>query len=195
MVTKATLLKMDPDIRAFTLVGAFMGYFAVLELGVNEALSKVLGLEVAASVVVSRNMSFDDKLKTLRALVSRFTISESKAKEFDELVKRARKCGEIRNTIAHSPFRRSEKTDGVEVFVVSANSSLKFIEMDWSVDRFLGQIDEINTIDNELRAIEKTVAMHRIGEALLNLGERESADGEQVGGLLTLGKLIMEGEI
>ncbi|ESW79677.1 hypothetical protein X772_26575 [Mesorhizobium sp. LSJC280B00] len=32
MLTKSAPLEIDPDTRAFTLVGAFMGHFALLEL-------------------------------------------------------------------------------------------------------------------------------------------------------------------
>ncbi|MER8431162.1 hypothetical protein [Mesorhizobium caraganae] len=69
MLIKAHLLNLDSDTRAFTLVGAFMGYFALLEVGINEAIGQVMGVQGARLAIVCRNMGFDDKVKTLRALV------------------------------------------------------------------------------------------------------------------------------
>lgn len=61
MLIKSKLLLLDPEERAFLLVGAYIGHFALLELGVNNAIKTVLKLEVAASLIVSRNMTFDGK--------------------------------------------------------------------------------------------------------------------------------------
>ncbi|MBZ9922226.1 hypothetical protein LB579_31600, partial [Mesorhizobium sp. BR1-1-7] len=59
-------------------------------------------------------MGFDDKIKTLRTLVDLFVTDKKDAKRFDDLTKRARKCGEHRNIVAHTPFRQSATSDGVE---------------------------------------------------------------------------------
>ncbi|MER9064179.1 hypothetical protein [Mesorhizobium sp. M0698] len=66
MLTKSALLEIDPDTRAFTLVGAFMGHFALLETGIGAALGEVLGVNGARRVIIHRNMGFDEKIKTLR---------------------------------------------------------------------------------------------------------------------------------
>lgn len=41
MLIKTALLKLDPEARAFTLVGVFMCYFALLEQGIETALGDV----------------------------------------------------------------------------------------------------------------------------------------------------------
>ncbi|MER9281886.1 hypothetical protein [Mesorhizobium sp. M0522] len=54
MLTKSALLEIDPDTRAFTLVGAFMGHFALLETGIGAALGEVVGLNGARRVIINR---------------------------------------------------------------------------------------------------------------------------------------------
>lgn len=184
-LTKEALLELDPDVRAFTLVGAYLGYFALLETGINNALSDVLEIKGLRAAIVTRNMSFDDKLKTLRALVAEFIHDRKEAKAFDDLAKRAKSCGESRNIIAHTPFRRSPQSDGVEFFATSANSTFKYIDMDWTVDEFLRQIDNINQIDNALRSIGSRMSIQRIAEALLRPTHLKSAS--PMGGLFGLG--------
>ncbi|WP_113132749.1 hypothetical protein [Rhizobiales bacterium] len=184
-LTKEALLAMDPDVRAFTLVGGYLGYFALLEAGINNAVSDVLEIKGLRAAIVTRNMSFDDKLKTLRALVAEFIHDRTEAKAFDDLAKRAKRCGESRNIIAHTPFRRSPQSDGVEFFATSANSTFKYIDMDWTVDEFLRQIDNINEIDNALRSIGSRMSIQRIAEALLRPTHLKSAS--PMGGLFGLG--------
>ncbi|OWV85001.1 hypothetical protein [Rhizobium sp. R693] len=157
-LTKEAMLKLDPDTRAFTLVGAYMGFFALLEEGVNKALAEVLEVTDLPAAIIARNMSFDDKIKTLRTLVNLFIYDKDKAASFDELARRAKKCTEDRNIVAHTAFRRSFKTDGVQFFALSANSKLKFPEIDWSVDVFLKHIDTINEFDNGLRTLENRMS-------------------------------------
>lgn len=167
MVNKATLLELDPDTRAFALVGAFMGHFALLELGIDSAIGEVLDLKGAKRAIAVRNMSFDAKIKTLRSLVHLFVSDAAMSKSFDKVAKRARVFGETRNIIAHTPFRRSQRSDGVEFFVIKASSKLDMPEMDWSVDQFLLQIEEMLDTDRALRSIENRASYERIARALL----------------------------
>jgi predicted O-linked N-acetylglucosamine transferase (SPINDLY family) len=182
-LTKEAILELDPDTRAFTLVGAFMGFFALLEEGVNKALAEVLGVSNLPAAIIARNMSFDDKIKTLRTLVNLFIHDKNKADSFDELALRAKKCAEDRNIVAHTAFRRSFETDGVQFFALSANSKLKFPDIDWSIDVFLKHIDTINEIDNGLRSLENRMSLQSITEALMRSPKTPIA----VAGLFGLG--------
>ncbi|MDR9772406.1 hypothetical protein RJJ65_07005 [Rhizobium hidalgonense] len=112
--SKDTLLGLDHETRAFALVGRFMSHFALLEAGINTALGNVLELQSLQQVVVTRNMAFDEKIKTLRTLVRITILDPVEAKRFDALAIRARKLGETRNVVAHTPFRASPTSDGVE---------------------------------------------------------------------------------
>lgn len=188
-LSKIALVKADPDTRAFTLVGAFMGFFALLEAGIDVALGEILEVHGARRVIVTRNMAFDDKIKTLRSLVDMFLSDREEAKRFDELARRARTYGEKRNIVAHTPFRSSPKSDGVEFFAISATSTLKFPDIDWSIDEFLRQIDEINSIDNQLRSIESRMALERVARAL---ARPESS--RKLGGLFGLGADLLSTE-
>lgn len=184
---KHTLLKLDPDTRAFTLVGAFMGYFALLEEGIGSALGEVLDVKGARRIVITRNMNFDDKIKTLRSLVNFYVVDKDLATTFNELAKRARKCGETRNIVAHTPFRPSTSSDGVQFFPVSATSKIEMPNMDWSIDDFLKHIDDINQIDNELRKLESRMPLQRIAEALIQAKPEQNP----FSGLLTLGAKLL----
>ncbi|PDT50467.1 hypothetical protein CO661_02290 [Sinorhizobium fredii] len=185
-LTKDSLIALDPDMRAFTLVGAFLGYFALLERGVDAALGEVLEVNSIRGAIVARNMSFDDKIKTLRTLVDRFVTDKTQAKNFDELAKRARNFGATRNVVAHTPFRRSSKSDGVEFFPLSASSTLEYPEMDWPIDEFLRQIDAITETDNALRSLESRMSLQRVAHALL----RGPGPKGAFGGLFGLGELL-----
>jgi hypothetical protein len=192
MLIKASLLKLDPDTRAFTLVGAFMGFFALLEQGIETALGEVVGVKGVSRAIIGRNMGFDDKVKTLRTLVNLFISDRAEAKKFDDLAKRARRYGEIRNIVAHTPFRQSKTSDGVEFFPVSASSKFEFPEMDWSIDDFLKHIDSINQIDNDLRSIERRMSLQRIAEALMPVHGPSEPQQSGLGALFGLGAALLE---
>ncbi|ATU91450.1 hypothetical protein [Phyllobacterium zundukense] len=189
MLLKVDLLKLSRDTRAFTLVGGFMGFFALLEEGIGTALGEVLGVKGARRIIITRNMSFYDKIKTLRSLVNFYVVEKELADRFDELAQQSMKYGEMRNIIAHSPFRGSHASDGVEFFPITASSKLKMPDMDWSIDDFLDHIEKINKIDNELRSIEKRMPFQRIAEALLagNDASSKSQMESPLSGLFGLG--------
>ncbi|UVC08657.1 hypothetical protein IHQ71_26605 [Rhizobium sp. TH2] len=191
-ISEENLAAMDPDLRAFALVGAFMGFFALLEQGINQTIGEVLEVDGAARTIVTRNMTFDDKVKTLRALVAALLIDKDAAKNFDDLALRARKASETRNVVAHTAFRRSPKTDGVEFFAITATKSLKFPDMDWPVEEFLRQIEEINDIDNQLRSMESKMTYQRVAKALMNPSSAGKLPSSLFGGLFGLGKSLTE---
>ncbi|MEJ1172624.1 hypothetical protein WA845_00120 [Agrobacterium sp. CMT1] len=182
---KETLLAMDHDARAFTLVGAFMGYFAVLELGINSAVGDVLDIEPLKISIITRNMSLNDKINTLRTLVNFYVFDKTKADEFDKWALKARKISETRNMVAHTAFRASSKTDGVEFFTVEAKKHLNLTETHWTIDDFISRIDEINTVDNNLRAIKSRMSLQKIAKALMASPPRGA-----FGGLLGLGATL-----
>ena len=186
-LTNTGFLSLDQETRAFALVGAFMAHFALLEAGVDDAIHKVLDLRGARALIVTRNMTFNDKIKTLRTLVDFFVLDREVAKRFDRLAKRAKAISENRNIVAHTPFHASQKGDGVSFLVISANSTLKAGNLDWSVDKFLNEIDEINEVDKALREVEKRMSFQRIAEALMRTDK--PAEGE-LGRLFTLGGIL-----
>lgn len=186
---KQALLAIDRHTRAFALVGAYLGHFALLEQGINDAISEVLELKGARSLIVTRNMSFGEKIKTLRALVNFFVFDPEMAKLFDRLALQARKISEERNIVAHTPFRASESGDGVTFFVVSASRTLTADDAEWSIDDFLSRIDHIITTDNALREIEHSMSLQRIAEALL---KDEKPLQNALGGLFGLGGMLLE---
>jgi hypothetical protein len=194
MLLKSDLLNLSPSNRAFTLVGAYMGFFALLEEGIGTALGEVLGVTGARRIIITRNMSFNDKIKTLRSLVNFYVVEKDLADKFDELARQALTCGEIRNIVAHSPFRASSASDGVEFFPITATSKLKMPDMDWPIDDFLKHIGNINKLDNDLRSIEERMPFQRIAEALLGGNDAKSSKLEMgpLSGLFGLGASLLD---
>lgn len=183
---RPAFLALEPNMRAFALVGSFMGHFALLESGINSALEQILEIKGARSLIVMRNMQFDDKIKTLKSLVDFFVFDRNQAKTFSSLANRCREFGVTRNVVAHTPFVASDTSDGVKFLVVTATSTLKMPEIDWSIDETLQQIDGILTLDRALRAIEKQMSLQRIAKALIESGSQDSG-GAKLGGLFGLG--------
>jgi uncharacterized membrane protein YfbV (UPF0208 family) len=104
-------------------------------------------------------MTFNDKIGSLRSLVDRYLADRDEAKQFDALALRAKRYSEHRNVVAHTPFRGSTVSDGVEFFPITANSKLKTKNVDWSHDDFM-------EIDNGLRAMNERPTWQRIADAL-----------------------------
>ena len=166
MLIKSELLKLDADQRAFLLVGAYIGHFALLEAGLNQAIKEVLNLSIAAGLIVTRNMSFYDKVKALKSLVNFFIADKIQAKEFEAAASKAHQIGEERNIIAHTPFGGSKTSDGVVFFETRATKELELKDLDWSIDEFIAKIENIRQVDNRLRQIEQSISLLRIAEAL-----------------------------
>jgi hypothetical protein len=164
-----------------------MGHFALLESGINMAIGEVLDIRGIRSAIVTRNMGFDEKVKTLRTLVNLFVYDSKLAKRFDEAAKQAQKSSILRNVIAHNVFRRSEKTGGVEFFMVKASNKFEVPELDWSIEQFFEQIGLIEQTDRELRLIEEQMPFQRIAMALIKSMEAsETSASATLGGLYGL---------
>jgi hypothetical protein len=166
LLNRDTLLKLDPETKAFALVGAFIGSFALLEEGINIAFGDVMGIKGTRRAIVCRNMEFDDKILALRALVDRYISDETEARRFDDLAKRASEFGTLKSRVVHTPFRPSPTSDGVQFFLMISGSKLKRPDMDWSIDDFLTHIANIHQTDSDLRAIDNRMTL-RIAEALI----------------------------
>lgn len=182
---RTSLLALDRETRAFTLVGAFMGYFALLEVGINSAVGDILDIDQAKLSIITRNMSLNEKINTLRSLVNFYVFDKAKAEEFDKWALSARKISEARNIVAHTAFRASSNTDGVEFFTIEAKKHLKVVETHWTIDEFLALIDEINMIDNNLRSIKSRMSLQKIAKALMDSPPRGA-----LGGLFALGEAL-----
>ena len=145
-----------------------MGYFALLEAGINGLIGELLGVEGRRLAIVTRNMAFNEKIKTMRTLAKDNIFDISLVDEIDKLAKHANIYGETRNIVAHTPFRSSKISDGVEFFAVKAINKLEFPEIDWSIDDFLGWIDKINKADNRLRELEAAILSQRMNRAIIS---------------------------
>jgi hypothetical protein len=90
--------------------------------------------------------------------------------------------------VAHTPFRKSDTSDGVEFFAMTAKSSLKFQHLDWSIGEFMRQIDEANSVDNELRSMENKMSIQPVAKALIKRSEEGQLPLGLLGGLFAFDK-------
>lgn len=60
--------ELDREIRAYALVGYYLNAWSVMETALNECISKALRLDDLQSVVVTKNIQFQGKVKVMRTL-------------------------------------------------------------------------------------------------------------------------------
>lgn len=186
---------LEPKLRSFALFGLYMGHFSLMEVGLNNALIRGLNVDKINGTILTRNISFADKIKSLKCLVS-IAYKEAERMKHISLLNRAIKCGETRNIVAHTPFMASKKTDGIEFYLIKANKELEFPEMDWSVDEVFSHVDEVREVDNELRELVIENHTHRIAQALLNRPSKNApAQIGPLGALFGLGASIIEDDV
>jgi len=157
---KAAFLALPHRLRAPALVGTFMQYWAAMEMGVDAAIAKGLGLTGNQSYLLAPNISFIPKTHILKAVIHLAGVQwdspffETQKAHFNSLVNEIAGASGVRNTFAHYIFAESEKSDGVQFVVVQAKGKLKFPEEEWSIQRFLDFFAKLKRWDKELRELE-----------------------------------------
>ncbi|WFS02743.1 hypothetical protein [Rhizobium tumorigenes] len=144
-----TVKAMDDEfLRACALAGLYLQAFSMLERRIDNLLQQALKADDLQSLVVARNMSFMDKVKSIRALLP-VTVYGDLAKKIDGRLRGFGDLAERRNLIAHSVFGPSYK-GGLEVLVIKANSSLKLPVLSWSISEMFDMIEGLEKEDDEL---------------------------------------------
>lgn len=156
---------LDPHVRAFALYGMYMGHFNLMENGLNEALVKTINVDRLRGIILTRNITFADKIYIMKCLVA-MAFDKADRESHVSLLNRAKNCSEDRNMVAHSLFGPSPTSDGVEFFVVQARSELRFPTEDWSVNDVFSRVEDVRKIDNDLRRLAKEIPVRRIAQAL-----------------------------
>jgi hypothetical protein len=183
MHTLEDIQALHPELRAFTLVGAFMAQFGLLESALSDALATMLKLEGLNMVIIMRNMQFSDKVRTFRTLVDMYIWPREEKKKYDDLAKQMLSLADDRNMIAHTVFKPSQISDGVDFLLVRAAKKLEFPDMDWPVAKFAQVIQNMENVQASLQGVKSQMAFSAIAKALL---ERNPAPGG-LAGLFALG--------
>ena len=115
---------LDPETRAYALVGQFLQARSAMELSLQDAIGAALQIELVKLQIICSNLGFRDKINILRTLVDVSSFSEDKAQAYSKLGKLSEYAGK-RNMIAHAPFHADSTKAGVEFLTVKARGKFE----------------------------------------------------------------------
>jgi hypothetical protein len=98
------------ELRAFHLVGEFLGWFARLEAVIDQSIIDILELEPTVGQLLMIYLNFSSKCTLLQefALADGVGLSAKERKDAKEAISKLRKLADTRNIIAHSMFSPAE---------------------------------------------------------------------------------------
>jgi hypothetical protein len=133
----ADFQKLDPETRAFALVGQFLQAWSTMENSLHDAIGAALSIDAPKLKILCANIRLRDKIDILRTLID---IAPGFAtEEKTQLKKSLRDIAEysvIRNMLAHDSFRPDSAGAGVEFLTVKAKGKFELPNVIWSADRF-----------------------------------------------------------
>ena len=127
---------LDPETRAFALVGRFLQTWASMEWAIGTAIATPLQVNKMTEYILVRNLSFTNKINVLKCLCQISHLSDSDKKQTEDLLNAILGMVNYRNTIAHDLFKPSGKNDGVEFMTMRARGKISFPDADWSAAQF-----------------------------------------------------------
>jgi hypothetical protein len=117
----ADFSQLDPETRAFAMVGQFLQKWAEVEAGLHECIQTAFKLTPTMTHIICANLRLHDKLHILRTVVDVSDINpKGRAFRFDKLLRRVNKYSSYRNTLAHCPFHYDKETNGVHFVSIKA---------------------------------------------------------------------------
>jgi hypothetical protein len=147
---------LDPDTRAFALVGMFLQYWALMEEALREAMAKALGLQMVQAVIVASNIQLRDKIHILKTAVSITQFPDPEERErFTKLLQQIADSAHKRNMVAHDLFFPPADGDGVRFLVFKAKGKFSMPETIWTTDQFGDEFVEISRWTTELERLKE----------------------------------------
>jgi hypothetical protein len=146
---------LEPEARAFALVGQFLHHWATVESALHECIQTTFKLTPIMNHIICANLAVHDKLAILRTIifVSAFEAEPEKIK-FNKLLKRVGKYSGHRNIIAHTSFQADSSKTGVQFAHIKAKGNYETDPIIWTARRFeqegcvldalKSQLDELN---------------------------------------------------
>jgi hypothetical protein len=156
--------------RAWAIIGCYMGQFALMENTLARQLGFVLKLDDIASAVVGRNMGLIEKVRALRTVTNIAAGAGSELEWVDGLLKRAEKAAGLRNVVAHTPFGASTASGGVVFFAVEAKGHFRHPNSDWSLEEAERHITELEEIEVDLSSERAASVFKRARDILARPG-------------------------
>jgi hypothetical protein len=146
---------LDPETRAFAMVGQFLQTYAKMEEALHDAIGTALSIDPIKMKILAVNIEFSKKIQILRTLID---ISESFTD--DEITDKKSKCkkmitfAENRNIVAHTYFGPDSTNKGVEFKNVKASGEFSMNGKVWLDEQFLHDIAQAVDFEKLLREIE-----------------------------------------
>lgn len=132
---KKTYLDLEPLIRSQALVGAYMGYFAVMECEINDMIQECFNLSSPDALILCTNLNYHSKIKILKTLNDTYSGNEDARKRVDQNLTKVGDLSKDRNMVAHTPFVPSKKKDGGITFLrTSASKKINIIPIEWTIE-------------------------------------------------------------
>jgi len=178
------LATLDPETRAYALVGRFLHKWAIMEFVLHKVIAKAMGLDKPQMIILAVNMDFVKKVYVARSTVSMSILDAGEKKHFDSVLVELEKLANTRNVIAHCSFGPMAKGDGVTFNYYKAKSKFEVPDWDWSIADFDAADEKLNGICHELDALEGKLANSALVKALL---ESRAKQPPMFGGLFGLG--------
>jgi hypothetical protein len=126
---------LDPETRAFALVGQFLKRWSGMEQRIDETISAAMKLDETMRYILCANLQLRDKLQILRTLVHSSSFPQNEKDAADrELVDILNYP--YRNMIAHQAFEADSNGDGVVFLAVKARGKLIRQPEVWNSKRF-----------------------------------------------------------
>lgn len=158
--------ELDREIRAYALVGYYLNAWSVMETALNECISKALRLDDLQSVVVTKNIQFQGKVKVMRTLADLLFKNHDKQAQHDKTLLSMSKLSIDRNMVAHDMFLPAKEGDGVEFLVVKASAKLKLDNTIWSIRDVQDRVTHLMEVTTDLRDMQKDMSAKRVMDAL-----------------------------
>jgi hypothetical protein len=146
---------LDPETRAFAMVGQFLQTYAKMEEALHDAIGTALSIDPIKMKILAVNIDFNKKIKILRTLIDiseSFTDNERKTKKSQ--CKKAINFAEIRNMVAHTYFVPDPSNKGVEFKTVKASGDFSMDGTIWLDEQFLHEISLAVGFEKLLHEIE-----------------------------------------
>jgi hypothetical protein len=132
---------LDPETRAFAMVGQFLQTYAKMEEALHDAIGTALSIDQIKMKILAVNIDFSKKVQILRTLID---ISESFTDEERKTAKSECKkmitFAENRNIVAHTYFGPDCTNKGVEFKTVKASGDFSADGKIWLDDEFLREL-------------------------------------------------------
>lgn len=135
---------LDKDIRAYALVGYYLGHFALLENKIEKIIQSALKLDPLAGSITTKNINYRNKINILNSMTRFLFEKRTTIDGYRNQLNKIAKISEERRTVAHEPFMASIKNNGVEFLVTRASGEFKQPLTDWSIQDFHRKVDRIN---------------------------------------------------